>query len=80
MPNITQHQQKKKVVLTKLASLVSKIDATVESFVNELTPEEIEFVLANFAGYLQLDLKTPFNKKRERHLTTSPLDDILNSK
>jgi len=64
---------------TKLAILVKSIEPVIEAQLSEFSPEEIEYVLANFRKYLTYDLTRDFENKREKHLKESPFDAIINN-
>ncbi len=64
---------------TKLAILVKSIEPVVAEQLSEFSPEEIEFVLANYKKYLTYDLTRDFEESRGKHLKESPFDAIINN-
>lgn len=64
---------------TKLAILVKSIEPVVTEKLSEFSPEEIEFVLANYRKHLKYDLTRDFEESRSKNLTESPFDAIINN-
>ena len=63
---------------TKLALLVKQIDIVVDNSLEDMEPREIDFIITNFAKYLNYDLKRNFETAREKNLKESPFDAIIN--
>ena len=63
---------------TKLAELSAKLDFVIEEVVNDMSPQEVTYILENYSKYLTYDLKRNFEEKREKDLKESPFDAIIN--
>ena len=68
-------EQKAKI---KLAELSAKFDTVINEILEDLTPQEIDFILENYSKYLTYDIKRNFEEKREKDLKESPFDAIIN--
>ena len=68
-------EQKAKI---KLAELSAKFDTVINEILEDLTPQEIDFILENYSKYLTYDIKRNFEEKREKNLKESPFDAIIN--
>jgi spore coat polysaccharide biosynthesis predicted glycosyltransferase SpsG len=44
----------------------------------DMTPQEVTYVLENYSKYLTYDIKRNFEEKREKDLKESPFDAIIN--
>jgi|TARA_A100001011_G_scaffold390343_2_gene473617 hypothetical protein len=69
-------EQKAKI---KLAELSAKFDTVINEILEDLTPQEIDFILENYSKYLTYDIKRNFEEKREKNLKESPFDAIINN-
>ena len=69
-------EQKAKI---KLAELSAKFDTVINEILEDLTPQEIDFILENYSKYLTYDIKRNFEEKREKDLKESPFDAIINN-
>ena len=69
-------EQKGKI---KLAELSAKFDTVINEILEDLTPQEIDFILENYSKYLTYDIKRNFEEKREKNLKESPFDAIINN-
>ena len=69
-------EQKAKI---KLAELSAKFDFVINEILEDLTPQEIDFILENYSKYLTYDIKRNFEEKREKNLKESPFDAIINN-
>ena len=58
-------EQKAKI---KLAELSAKFDTVINEILEDLTPQEIDFILENYSKYLTYDIKRNFEEKREKNL------------
>jgi len=63
---------------TKLALLVKQLDVIVDDALAEMDTKEVDYILTNFAKYLNYDLKRNFETMREKNLKESPFDAIIN--
>jgi len=63
---------------TKLAELVRDIDGVVQTSLSNMAPEEINYIVTNFANHLKYDLNRDFDSARTKNLTESPFDAIIN--
>jgi hypothetical protein len=62
----------------KLAEISAKIDQLVAEECNDLSFEELNYILENYEKYLTYDLKRNFTEMREKNLKESPFDAIIN--
>jgi hypothetical protein len=62
----------------KLGLLSKALDKTISSAIDEMSPEEVNYILQNYAKFLTYDLKRNFEEKREKDLKESPFDAIIN--
>mgnify|MGYP003627288811 FL=1 len=62
----------------KLGLLSKALDKTISDAIDEMAPEEITYILQNYAKFLTYDLKRNFEEKREKDLKESPFDAIIN--
>ena len=51
-------EQKAKI---KLAELSAKFDTVINEILEDLTPQEIDFILENYSKYLTYDIKRNFD-------------------
>ena len=63
---------------TKLAELSAKLDFVIKEVMEDMTPQEVTYVLENYSKYLTYDIKRNFEEKREKDLKESPFDAIIN--
>jgi hypothetical protein len=63
----------------KLGLLSKALDKTISSAIDEMSPEEVNYILQNYAKFLTYDLKRNFEEKREKDLKESPFDAIINN-
>lgn len=63
---------------TKLAELVRDIDGVVQTSLSGMIPEEVNYIVTNFAKHLKYDLVRDFEVQRGKNLTESPFDAIIN--
>ena len=52
----------------KLGLLSKALDKTISDAIDEMAPEEITYILQNYAKFLTYDLKGNFEEKREKDL------------
>ena len=52
----------------KLGLLSKALDKTISDAIDEMAPEEITYILQNYAKFLTYDLKRNFEEKREKDL------------
>ena len=62
----------------KLGLLSKALDKTISEAIDEMAPEEVTYILENYAKFLTYDLKRNFEEKREKDLKESPFDAIIN--
>lgn len=62
----------------KLGLLSKALDKTISDAIDEMAPEEVTYILENYAKFLTYDLKRNFEEKREKDLKESPFDAIIN--
>ena len=62
----------------KLGLLSKSLDKVIEDALEEMSPQEITYILENYAKFLTYDLKRNFEQKREKDLKESPFDAIIN--
>jgi|TARA_B100000963_G_scaffold105178_1_gene91090 hypothetical protein len=62
----------------KLAELSAKLDFVIKEVIEDMSSQEIGYVLENYSKYLTYDLKRNFEEKREKDLKESPFDAIIN--
>jgi hypothetical protein len=62
----------------KLGLLSKALDKTISDAIDEMSPEEVTYILENYAKFLTYDLKRNFEIKREKDLKESPFDAIIN--
>ena len=62
----------------KLAEISAKIDQLVAEECNDLSFEELNYILENYEKYLTYDLLRNFTEMREKNLKESPFDAIIN--
>ena len=62
----------------KLGWLSKALDKTISEAIDEMAPEEVTYILENYAKFLTYDLKRNFEEKREKDLKESPFDAIIN--
>jgi len=74
--SLKETEQKAKI---KLAELSAKFDTVINEILEDLTPQEIDFILENYSKYLTYDIKRNFEEKREKNLKESPFDAIINN-
>ena len=75
MTNQTEIEVKAKV---KLGLLSKALDNVIKEAIEDMTSEEITYILQNYAKFLTYDLKRNFEEKREKDLKESPFDAIIN--
>ena len=63
---------------TKLAELSAKLDFVIKEVIDDMSPQEVTYILENYSKYLTYDLKRNFEEKREKDLKESPFDAIIN--
>ena len=63
---------------TKLAELSAKLDFVIKEVMEDMSPQEVTYVLENYSKYLTYDIKRNFEEKREKDLKESPFDAIIN--
>ena len=63
--------------LLKLNNLISTVQPIVSDHINQMSTEEVHYIIQNFSKHLKLDLLRDFEKAREKGLKDSPFDDIL---
>ena len=63
----------------KLGLLSKALDKTISEAIDEMAPEEVTYILENYAKFLTYDLKRNFEEKREKDLKESPFDAIINN-
>jgi len=63
---------------TKLGLLVKQIDQVVQTNIEDMTSEEVNYIITNYAKHLKYDLARDFEKARTKNLTESPFDAIIN--
>jgi len=62
----------------KLGLLSKSLDKVIEDALEEMSPQEVTYILENYAKFLTYDLKRNFEQKREKDLKESPFDAIIN--
>ena len=63
---------------TKLAELSAKLDFVIKEVMEDMSPQEVTYVLENYSKYLTYDIKRNFEEKHEKDLKESPFDAIIN--
>lgn len=63
--------------LLKLNNLINTVQPIVSEHIDQMTSEEVHYIIQNFSKHLKLDLLRDFEKAREKGLKDSPFDDIL---
>ena len=64
----------------KLGLLSKSLDKVISDALEEMSPQEVTYILENYAKFLTYDLKRNFEEKREKDLKESPFDAIINDK
>lgn len=62
----------------KLGLLSKDLDKVISDALEEMSPQEVTYILENYAKFLTYDLKRNFEQKREKDLKESPFDAIIN--
>ena len=62
----------------KLGLLSKSLDKVISDALEEMSPEEVTYILENYSKFLTYDLKRNFEEKREKDLKESPFDAIIN--
>lgn len=62
----------------KLGLLSKSLDKVISDALEEMSPQEVTYILENYAKFLTYDLKRNFEEKREKDLKESPFDAIIN--
>lgn len=62
----------------KLGLLSKSLDKVISDALEEMSPQEVTYILENYAKFLTYDLKRNFEQKREKDLKESPFDAIIN--
>jgi len=62
----------------KLGLLSKALDNVISEAIEDMSQEEINYILQNYAKFLTYDLKRNFENKREKDLKESPFDAIIN--
>jgi hypothetical protein len=62
----------------KLANLVKAIQPALDAELAQFDAGEINYILSHYRKFLRLDLTKDFEAARNRSLTSSPFDSILN--
>jgi hypothetical protein len=62
----------------KLGLLSKSLDKVIEDALEEMSPQEVTYILENYSKFLTYDLKRNFEQKREKDLKESPFDAIIN--
>ena len=58
--------------------LSKSLDKVINEAIEEMTPQEVNYILENYSKFLTYDLKRNFEEKREKDLKESPFDAIIN--
>ena len=62
----------------KLGLLSKSLDKVISDALEEMSPQEVTYILENYSKFLTYDLKRNFEEKREKDLKESPFDAIIN--
>ena len=62
----------------KLGLLSKSLDKVISEALEEMSPQEVTYILENYSKFLTYDLKRNFEEKREKDLKESPFDAIIN--
>ena len=62
----------------KLGLLSKSLDKVISEALEEMSPQEVTYILENYSKFLTYDLKRNFEEKREKDLRESPFDAIIN--
>jgi hypothetical protein len=62
----------------KLGLLSKSLDKVISEALEEMSPQEVTYILKNYSKFLTYDLKRNFEEKREKDLKESPFDAIIN--
>ncbi len=62
----------------KLVKLVNALQPVVDTQLADFEAAELTHVLNNFKQFLVLDLARDFEKQRDKNITESPFDAIIN--
>jgi hypothetical protein len=62
----------------KLGLLVKQIDQVVQTSISDMSSEEVNYIISNYAKHLKYDLSRDFEEARTKNLTESPFDAIIN--
>ena len=62
----------------KLGLLSKSLDKVINEAIEEMTPQEVNYILENYSKFLTYDLKRNFEERREKDLKESPFDAIIN--
>jgi len=63
----------------KLGLLSKSLDKVISEALEEMSPQEVTYILENYSKFLTYDLKRNFEEKREKDLKESPFDAIINN-
>ena len=62
----------------KLGLLSKSLDKVISEALEEMSPQEVTYILENYSKFLTYDLKRNFEEKREKDVKESHFDAIIN--